>query len=405
MPVITGLQTSQVADANVSFALTFFPRARKSFYPKLCGTTRSSRLVEPFTIAGSAPMLQKYNGTLRSKALRSWKTQVPNLLFKNLEEIGRSELEFDQTRTIRQRCAQLGVRVAQYPDFLLAKRILTAHQTASATTTFEGNSYALTFDSKPLFSTTHDINGSSQSNIISGQLPNTRAAIAAQDIALSANQMQQDMVALLDRICSITDDQGVPMYPEFDPKESLVVVVPPILRPIAQLAFQTSGTIGGTNGDTSGATTNIGQTMVKRVESFGLLRGCPDIEDDQLTAVAPTNEVEWFAFIEDDFTRPFYWQRFVPKKEGETFPLGEAGVEGEAKAALEAAGVGGLKITPESADVYAATEIDHNFGALGANSQLSVVKDEKFFMSGRARGNIVYGPWMTAYKVLPSGGS
>jgi hypothetical protein len=408
MPVINGLQTSQVNDANAAFALAFFPRAKKLHYPKLCGTTRSSRKVEPFTLAGSAPLMQKYNGSLSSRTLKSFKMLVPNLLFKNFEEIERGEFEFDQTRTIRSRVAAMGTRVAEYPDYLLAKRILNASTAGSQTVVFEGVSYTQTFDGVAFFSTAHPHSGANQSNIIQGHLPATGALVLADDLAVAANQMQQDLAKLIDVISGIKDDKGAPIYPDFDPKLHLKVVVPPILKTVAQLAFETSGTIGGSDGSSSGSTSNIGQSMVKEVTTMGLLRGCPDIEADDpySTSVAPVNETDWYAFIEDDYVRPFYWQRFVPKKGNEVFPLGEGqDPEAEARSILSAVDDAGLKVTPESADVYASTEIDTNLGALGASAQRSVVVDEKFFISARARGQMVYGPWFTAYRVKPVSGS
>jgi hypothetical protein len=410
MPVINGLQLSQVNDANAAFALAFFPRTKKLHYPKLCGNTRSSRLVEPFTLAGSAPIMQAYNGMLKSMGLKSYKSLVPNLLFKNFEEIDRTELEMDQTRTLRSRAAQFGSRVAEYPDYLLAKRILNGSTAGSQTVVFQGVSYTQTFDGVPFFSASHPHSGTNQSNIIQGTLPNV-AATAQANIAQSAAQMQSDLAILVDAICGVKDDKGAPMYPDFDAKTQLIVVVPPALDTIATLAFLTPGVIGGltTSGTGSnGSSTNLGPQMVKEVVKMGLLKGCPDIEADDpySTTISPVNPTDWYAFIDGDYTKPFYWQRFVPKRGNEVFPLGEGqDPEAEARSIMASVNNAGLNVSIESAEVYASTEIDTNFGALGANAQMSVVKDEKFFISARARGQITYGPWFTGWRVKPVGGS
>jgi hypothetical protein len=307
MPVINGLQLSQVNDANAAFALAFFPRTKKLHYPKLCGNTRSSRLVEPFTLAGSAPIMQAYNGMLKSMGLKSYKSLVPNLLFKNFEEIDRTELEMDQTRTLRSRAAQFGSRVAEYPDYLLAKRILNGSTAGSQTVVFQGVSYTQTFDGVPFFSASHPHSGTNQSNIIQGTLPNV-AATAQANIAQSAAQMQSDLAILVDAICGVKDDKGAPMYPDFDAKTQLIVVVPPALDTIATLAFLTPGVIGGltTSGTGSnGSSTNLGPQMVKEVVKMGLLKGCPDIEADDpySTTISPVNPTDWYAFIDGDYVQ------------------------------------------------------------------------------------------------------
>lgn len=408
MPIISGLQTSLVGDANTAFTLAFFPRfIDNEFVRTLCGTTRSSRDVEPFALAGSAPVLRRYSGSMKSQDTNSWKLQVPNLLYKSIEDIARREFELDQTATIRQRMGQHGVRVAQHPSFMLAKRILTGAVSGSQNQTFEGQTYTTTFDAQPIFSTSHNHNGSNQSNIVTGSLPNTVAGITGQDIAVTVNQLLKDLQALEDQIAGVVDDKNVPIYPDLEINKSLVVVVPPVLREAAELAFNAApgATVGGTSGSSSGSTT-LRAKPVKKILSPGLIKGgFPDIESDDVSAtVSPVNPTDWYAFIVDDFVKPWYWQRFRPKKPSETIPLGQ-NPEAQAAKALAAANQSGLKVTPEALDVYAATEIATNLGALGSNAQRDVVENEKFFVSARTRGNMIPGPWFTCWRVKCNGGS
>ena len=142
---------------------------------------------------------------------------------------------------------------------------------------------------------------------------------------------------------------------------------------------------------------------------MGLLKGCPDVEaDDPATAtqITPVNPTDWYAVVDDDFLRGWYYQRFAPKKAGETMPIGED-PEAQAQKALELANAGGLvgRIKPEMLDVYAATEIAHNLGALGANAQESVVMKEEFFMAARTRNNIIPGPWFLNWRIKPVSGT
>jgi hypothetical protein len=408
MPIVTNLQTSLVRDANAILATTFFPRWRGGFWQELAGSYVSTALVEPFALDGAAPMLQYWQGSMNARGVSSWTLQVPNLLFKTIEEISRTSLEMDQTGTVLRRVAQMGVRLAQLPDFLMAKRILTASLSSSASIVFGGQTYYTTFENTvPFFSTAHTTYAASnQSNIIQGGLPSTISAIGSNDIAVLANQMQKDIEQVVAQIATIVDDKGIQVFPSLDPEKHLVVVVPPILKQAARLAFSTpAATIGGTNGTggSAGATTSIGPTMVKRVVSSPLLAGCIDVESTSPTGtVSPVHQTDYYIFIEDDLVKPFYFQRFRPKHVGEYSPIGY-NPQAAAQAAIAAAEKAGVNITAEAADVYASAEVDHNLGALGANAQLSVVTQESFFMSPRMRGNITFGPWFCGYRVDPTG--
>lgn len=410
MPVITGLQSSLVGAANSALATAFFPRFLKSFWPQLCRSTLSTRLVEPFALDGSAPLLRAFNGTLKSYGLKSWSYNSPNLLFKNFEEIGREEFEMDQIGTVRKRVGQHGVRLAHWVDYLTAKRILNADSASSASVVYKGQTYYTTFEQGiPLFATNHNMyDGSTQSNIITGSLPSGAGTVPQNDIPAMAQAMLKDLELIIDQFASYKDDKGANLYPDFDPQKSLTIVVPPVLRPVADLAFMSDGAlIGGSPGNSgsTGSTTFSKGTRVKRVISPGLLRGCIDVEsDDDTVTVSPKYPYQYYAFVDDDYVGPLYFQRFRPKKGGEYMPVG-SDPEAEAEAILNATDKGGFKVTAEAADMYAATEIDTNLGALGQNAQESVVKKESFFISARSRGNVNYGFWPTAMKIDPAGQS
>lgn len=408
MPVNSPLQTSLVRDANVAMALAFFPRWRKGFWQELAGSTLSTSLVEPFALAGAAPLMKRYQGNLSSRGIASWALQSPNLLFKNFEELKRTDVEMDQTGTILRRVDQIGIRVAQAPDYLMAKRILAGDSVSNASIVFEdGNTYYLTFENGiPFFSTAHTTYAKNvQSNILQGSLP--AGSLSGLNVASLANAMQSDIGQLVDMIAGIVDDKGAQIYPDFDPELHLVVCVPPVLKPAARLAFSVLGAqIGGSNGTggTSGATTSIGPMMVKRVISSPLLKGCIDIENqDDYAMVSPAQPNQYYVYIENDLVRPYYFQRFRPKANGEYSPLG-ANPEAAAAAAIKAAEKQfDTKFSQEAKDVYSQSTVDHNLSALGAQSQESVAVKEKFFMSGRSRFNLNYGPWFTGFKIDPTG--
>lgn len=404
MPAINGLSVAQTRLANASFAATFFPRMMRSVWPRLCGMVKSGAQVEPFTFLGAAPLVRQFNGSMNSQTLASYTVQVPNYLWKNIEIWKRDQFEFDQTRVLPARVGQLGVKVAQHWDYLLATRMLKGDQAGSQNMTFNGVSYTTTLDSQPLFSASHNTGGTSTfSNIITGHLPTTIAALNAQDLTVTANQIQLDISALIQNIATYTDDKGALIYPDFDPARQLIVVAPACLQAGMELALRTQGTLGGSNGSSSGSTTNIGYRMVKDVIIWNLLTNCPDVTVQNPTLLTPTFATQYYVYIDGDFIRPWQFQRFVPVKQSDV--IGDYDVEAEVERILKSALENGLTVRPEDAEVYAATEIDHNLGALGANAQESVVMKEEFFCSGRTRGNIFPGAWFTAAKIDPTGSS
>jgi len=417
MPTITGLSVTSTRLANTAFSATFFPRVMRSVWPRICGTTKSSASVEPFAFVGASPLLKLFQGNIPAQAVPSFTLNVPNPIWKNIELWRRSQFELDQTRVLSKRVGMLGVKVAQTWDYLLANVILNGSTAGSQQFLYpeDGNTYTMTFDNQPLFSASHTVtsfnavgggNAPTYSNIIQGHLPVGTTSLFAQDVGVTATQLQNDVQAIIQRISTFVDDKGALIYPDFDPARQLVLVVPPQLFAGAELAFRVQGgLIGGSYQSSAGSSTNIGYKMVKDVISWNLLTGCPNLTSISSTAtLSPVNVNEYYAFIDGDFVRPFYFQRFMPVKQGETMPLGEDPAA-QAARIIDQANTSGLSVTPEAAEVYAATEIDSNLGALGANAQESVVTREEFFVSARTRGMIFPGPWMTALKIDPTGTS
>lgn len=396
MPIISGTKASTTLAANVVMSKAYFPRAKKWLYPLLSSSTISVKSVEPYAVIGSVPALSGYTGSLKLANIASYKMNVPNLLFKNAFGVKQSELEFDQTRTIMKLSPAMGIRTAELPDQLFCKRLLNATTSGSQTVIFEGQSYTQTLDGVPLFSASHPTgyNGALQSNIIQGTLPSTKAALLAQDIATSAKQMVSDFNSVLDVIKTVTDTAGVPLFPTIDTKESVVVVVPPVLEPIAQLAFRTGGTA------VIDQTTNIMPQFVKSVISHGYLAGFPDPESETGATISPTNATDWYVFITDDFVKPFYTQLFRPPNDSDLFPPGQSPEDVVSRVVNAVKG-----ITVDQATVFASTRIDTTFNKVGANSDAFTIQTETFLVSARMRGNMVYGPHFLSYKVKPNGGT
>ena len=282
MPFLINSAPATTRNANAILARSFFPRAKKLVYPLLSGSFVSKRYVEPFSIIGSVPLVKSFSnsagGGIRLNAIASFKMTVPNLLFRMGFQLSQTDLEFDQTGALMQLSQAAGMRLADFPDQLFFKRLVTGSLTSSASVVFDydGVSYPVTFDGQPFFSTAHPtgLNGTSQSNIITGALPLTAAAVAAQDIATTAQQLQADFTQAVTGFQTVTDTAGAPLYPNLDPSQSVVAVVPPCLREAATLAFATSGSV-------IAQTTNIYPKAVKQVISSGYLGklGFPDPED------------------------------------------------------------------------------------------------------------------------------
>lgn len=407
MPVTAALTTSTIRLVNTAFTKGFFPRAMRSYWPRVCGTTKSSSMYEPFAFMGAAPMLRYFQGIVSSNAIPSYSFQVPNPVWKNYEVIKRNMFEFDQTRTLNSRVGQHGIRVAQLTDYLLANVIVRGDQANSQyfANFDDGVTYTMTYDKLPMFAPNHNIAGTNFSNILTGNLPDTAALVASQDITVTANQLQRDMILIETYIGSLVDNTGAKLYPDFDAERQLILMFPPCLGPGAKLAFTTDGTLGGSAGSSSGSTTNIGRRLVKDIIVWNLLQSCPDMTTGVPNGnLLPTNATQYYFCIDGDYIKPFYFQRFMPIQSGQTIPMGE-NPEAQAQAIINSLGAKGIDVRPEDAEVYAATEVDTNLGALGQNSQESVMAREEFIISSRSR-QMVYGSlWFTFGLVAPSGQS
>lgn len=402
MPFVTNTQNTAIVAANTVMSRAFFPRAKEWLYPKLAGSYVSVRLVEPHSMIGSVPPMSLFNGQLKSKMLPSYSMNIPNLLYKNILDISQTEFEGDQTGALLQLSQAMGIRLAELPDQIFCKRLLTGSSTTSVTQTFRGTPYTVTFDGQPFFSTSHPgaaNNGpnGTQSNIISGNLPSTIAGLLAQDYATSANQLLRDLQTVLNTIKTVVDTAGIPIFPTIDTKKSIVVVVPPILEPIAKLAF-----IPGSAQAVINQTTNIAPMFVRDVLTSGFLAGgWPDPEPGSTGGnVSPVNPTDYYVFVVDDWVRPFYTQLFRPLATDEMFPPGyDAGAE------VDRIIKSNSDIDVEPATLFASTRVDTTFRRIGAEADRATIESDAFTVSCRHRMNVAYGPWFTGYRIYPSGGT
>lgn len=402
MPIIANTSASAVRLVNQAFAAAFFPRANQSVYSKICRSYTQRSETEPFSVMGSPPILTQFSGTVDSNDIASFTWTVPNQIFKNFEQISRNALETDQTGTLIKRVAVNGQRLAQWQDQLFFTKLITGNRTASATEVSpSGTSYNVTIDGLPFFSAVHSTgpSGVTQSNIVNGNLASTVATMAANDLGASAQAMQKDMILIQQRFAQFQDTVGSVLLSDSDMASRIILLVPPSVKPIADLAFRSPGAmIGGSPGN-SGSTgsTTFQHSIVREVISSNYLASMrSSIDGSVLTGTSAT---EYYAFLVDDYVAPMYWQRFLP--------LGINGVNTDAvaNAVMAAGNAAGINTSFDSAALYATMEVDNNFGALGSQAQESVVKQEKFFVSARARGNFAYGFPYTALKIVPSGAS
>lgn len=78
---------------------------------------------------------------------------------------------------------------------------------------------------------------------IQSRLPNTLAGLMAQDINVSANQMQRDSVSLSEFMANQVDADGAMLHPSLSGDE-IEFLVPQCLKWIARRAFLTASEIG-----------------------------------------------------------------------------------------------------------------------------------------------------------------
>ena len=396
MPLVTNTQNSIIRAANTVMARAFFPRFKDSLYRACAASYVSTSLVEPHALLGTVPGLSLWKGGTVFKTLPSFSFNVPNLLFKNGLQVERTEYEADQTGTLINLSQQFGSRLAEFPDQLFCKRLIAGATAGSQNVTFRNNTYSMTLDGQPFFSSAHSdwYTGGTQSNIIQGNLPSTKTATAAQSIASSAQQMQQDLLKVIDTISSMRDNQGIAFYPTIDPKESIVILVPRILQPIADLAFLRPGSV-------INQTSNITPMYVKDVKSSGYLSG-NFVDPETGSLISPINETEYYVMVVNDWVKPFYLQLYRPPTGDELFPRDyDAGAEIDRLLKAQST----VPVDTMSATAFASAMVETTFNKQGANADAFTIIHEAFAMSARWRGNFAYGPWFTCYKVIPAGGS
>lgn len=408
MPATSGLSTASTRLANAAFALTYFKRSLKSIWPRVCGKVDSHSEYEVFAFNGASPPVKLFQGSMESQPIQSYMINVPNPVWKNVEYIKENQIEFDQTNSlVGLRIGMMGITAAALWDYLLAQQMITGGNSGSQNFTMPetGQTYTLTSDGQPIYSLAHTSSPASgaptYSNIVIGNLPDTKAQLDSQDLAVSANQLQLDVQFIAALIASYQDDKGNMLLPDFDPSEQLVLIFPPALAGAMALAFKTTGTIGGTNNSSSGATTNIGNKLVKDVIPFPLLQGCLDVTSKTPGGqVAPTFATTYYWMVLGDYVMPWYQQRFSPLQD---VIGGDPRAEAERIIAKNKASDLKIPITPESAEMYASTRIDTNLGAIGNRSQPEVALLEQFYISTRLRGMLFPGNWAQNGKVEPVG--
>lgn len=392
MPIITGMSDLNIRLVNTTLVKAFQPRAKDWLHPKFCGRHNATALLEPFAIGGTAPGLRKYKGVLPRHGLKTFSLQVPQELFKNASEIQRDALEADQTRTLINFAQTFGVRLAEFPEQLWAKKLITGSNVTSKTIVHEGQTYNTTFDGAAFFSASHDTGrGGTQSNLISGNLPSTIPSLASQDLSTTANQMGRDLQAFIAAVKSLKDTEGQLLYPTLDTKKSVIVVVPPCLETAATLAFRTPSSA------VIAQTTNILPNFVKEVVSSGYLAGFPDPDTGDM--IYPPNETDYYFIITDDIVKPFYLHTFRPLGKNALKPddfNGDDQIDKLLKAQSD--------MTIDEATVLAATMVETTFNRQGNDADAYTIEKESFLVSGRYRGTCAYGFWPNAFRVIPSGG-
>ena len=400
-PVLTGA-------ANVMMSMSWRPRLKTLLYPRLSRFTKSTRLVEPYPMYGSVPALRVYKGNLNMSSIPSFQISIPNLIEKNGIWLARTEVEEDQTRTVLRFASDFGIRIVEAPDQLMFKRILNASSTSAVSVTIPGaqpgysGQYQYTLDGQPPFSTNHTdyYSGGQVSNIVTSQLPTTKAAFLALTPTQAVTAIQQDIQALIDAISSVKDTAGIQLYPNFDAGRSLVILAPKFMEPAMCLAAKRPA-----NGDQSfvNMTSNVFPSFVADVLTSGYLSGMIDPESESNQYITPLNQTDYYAFILDDYVQPFMSQVFAPPGADDVFPRGYD-VNAEIDKTLDAIGDRSPAAVAASS-FYASAIIDMNLNKQGENADPEVALRERFYIVPRLRYNVGYGPWFTMWRMRPNGGN
>lgn len=220
---------------------------------------------ETYQLLGDSPAMKEWLGPRKAKNLKDFDFEVKNRKFTNGIEVDEDDFRRDKTGQILVRIREMGARAAVLPQRLITDVI---------------TSNAVAYDGVAMFSNSHvNLNGDA--------IDNTVDQTAANGTTPTNQEMEDGLLASVERMLGFLDDEGEPRN-EF--ASQFMLMVPPALWKQAQGAIKNDLRASGESNTLKNTGYDIMPVMNARL----------------------TNSAKCYLFRTDADVRPFVWQDEVP---------------------------------------------------------------------------------------------
>lgn len=365
-----GLQITQKG-VRALFVSSFVTRRRRLIYPKFCQVVDSFVESDFARTFGTVPPLVEVIDDVNAPPMpgfREYGWDWTNRIYKSRLSVSRTLLNFDQTGQTRTVLHSMAARLANFPDRLLATKLLNGSLSSGEYTGgVPGAAKIALFSAShlpPLGSSTN------QSNILNGTTPSDFCASAT--VQTVAQQILNDFRLAKARLRSFLDDQGQPWHDDDIRAEDLIILCSPLLEAPMRQAFFTN---------MINASDNAFKGDVREIITSNYLP----------SATTSADAADWYLCHIGELSRPFIYSRFRRIRDEE---IQDAFGSELTEVADEEA-----QITLDDMREVSSILIDTNIGRQGYNADADVIQNDRFLVAAQWRGEILGGEWRNAVQI------
>ena len=364
MPILGRDRVITKKEVRGILAKSFIVLRRKLVYPFFVEPRDSYSYRDFIAHIGTPPQMDASTEVIDdtdsppSSDFYQYEQEWTNKLYKLKFWVSRSLFEMDQTGQVFTLLHSAAARLVNWPDKLFFHRL----QNATATT------YGACYDSMPFFSAGHyldNVGTTTYSNIVVGSLWSGGTWTASNKDAL-AQRILNDFITAKAQMMGFKDDRGEPFHQNTLDPENLVILCSPLLEDVMRYAFEAK---------MIGATSNVMRGSVGAVIASNYLP----------TTITDAACADWYLAYVGERNRPWIYSRFRQRKDSEiqdTLKLGDLkGVDGFGDTSME------------DLRNLSSIMLETNLGRQGSSADTDVMRNERFLISGRWRGEILPGEW------------
>lgn len=369
MPILGRDRVITKKEVRGILAKSFIVLRRKLVYPFFVEPRDSYSYRDFIAHIGTPPQMDASTEVIDdtdsppSSDFYQYEQEWTNKLYKMKFWVSRSLFEMDQTGQVFTLLHSAAARMVNFPDKLFF------HRLANATATTFGAAY----DTKAFFATDHTLDGgvTTMSNLLTGTLYSGGSWLTTNKDAL-AQRILNDFITAKATMMNYKDDRGEPFHQNTLDPENLVILCSPLLEDTMRYAFEAK---------MIGATSNVMRGSVGAV-----------IASNYLSSAYTSNDAcDWYLAYVGERNRPWIYSRFRQRKDSEiqdTLKLGDLkGVDGFGDTSME------------DLRNLSSIMLETNLGRQGSSADTDVMRNERFLISGRWRGEILPGEWRNMVKI------